>query len=99
MAQGKNQGGDWHLDRKVTIGIILALLLNAGSSIWWASKLDYTVQNHEERITVNAAALTQLRDHNGALYERLARIETYQQVQTETLQEIKDELKRQGGAR
>ncbi|MGB9154405.1 MAG: hypothetical protein WCD70_15115 [Alphaproteobacteria bacterium] len=41
---------DWHLDKKITIGVIVAILINAGSSIWYASKLDSQVQATETEV-------------------------------------------------
>lgn len=103
-AQAKNQSGDhdimeeirkeWHLDRKVIVGIIIALLTNAGSFIWYASKLDYTVQTHESRIMQHDKELADMKDKNSTLYERLARIEANQNFQTETLREIKEAIKK-----
>ena len=85
---------EWHLDRKVTIGIIIALLTNAGSSVWWASRLDYTVQAHESRLALHDKYFADIRDKNSILYERLARIEANQNYQTDTLREIKQALKK-----
>lgn len=85
---------EWHLERKVTLSIIVALLLNAGSSIWWASKLDYTVQEQSARITNVEKSISEQRERNNNLYERLARIEANQSFQNETLREIKDSIKK-----
>lgn len=85
---------EWHLDRKVTIGIIIALLTNAGSSIWWASRLDYTVQTHEARLILHDKDLADMKDKNTIIYERLARIEANQNFQNEALRDIKEALKR-----
>lgn len=98
LANGENNIMDeirreWHLDRKVTIGIILALLANAGSSVWWASRLDYMVQTHETRLAAQEQEIYQVREKNGALNERLARIEANQNYQNDTLREIKDAIK------
>jgi hypothetical protein len=93
MNEVNNVGKDWHLDRKVTLGIILALVLNAGSSIWWASRLDYTVQAHEKRISDNEGDIRLNRDQNGRIIERLAGIEANQKYQNDTLKEIKEALK------
>lgn len=85
---------EWHLDRKVIVGIIIALLTNAGSFIWYASKMDYTVQTHEIRLVQNEKELSDMKDKNSTLYERLARIEANQNFQTETLREIKEAIKK-----
>lgn len=47
MARSK---GDWHLDKRVSIGIIAAILFNSGSFIWYGSKLDSQVQNTRSEV-------------------------------------------------
>jgi hypothetical protein len=84
---------DWHLDKNVTLGIIFALLLNAASSVWWASRLDYTVQDHEKRISSTELQIKTIAMQDGQNLERLARIESNQEYQLETLKEIKEVLK------
>lgn len=80
---------EWHLDRKVTVGIILALLLNAGSSIWWASRLDYTVQTHETRLNSQDKTIEHMKDQGNFITDRLARIEEGLKFQIEIMKDIK----------
>jgi hypothetical protein len=89
MAEIRNH---WHLERKVTIGIIFGLLLNAGSSVWWASRLDYTVQNHETRIVTAEKELSAIKVQGSQISERLARMEENQKYQTEIMKEVKEKL-------
>lgn len=35
----------WHLDRRVPIALILALLAQSGTAVWWASKMESRVEN------------------------------------------------------
>ena len=39
--------GNWHLDKKVPISIIAALVLNASAGVWYAAKMDNRVGNLE----------------------------------------------------
>lgn len=47
---------EWHLEKKVTLGIIFLLVANITSSVWWAATLTNDVQaikqrpNLEERV-------------------------------------------------
>jgi hypothetical protein len=41
----------WHLDKKVPLGMIFALLVYGGTFLWWASKLDNRVGALEKAIT------------------------------------------------
>lgn len=74
---------EWHLDRKVTLSLILALLLNAGSTVWWASKLD--------------SRITSLEDKNAKyeiIPERLTRVETQVGGMREDLRDLGRKLDR-----
>jgi len=90
MTELKNE---WHLDRKVTLGIIFLLFGNMGSSIWWASRLDYTVKMHEQKIQESVLNIKEMRDRNNVVVERLARIEANLNYQNDTLKEIKEAVK------
>lgn len=84
---------EWHLDKKVTLSIILALLLNAGSSIWWAARLDNTVANQDLKIKQNAQDIRMSMDRQNQILERLAGIEANQRFQVEALKEIRERVK------
>lgn len=84
---------DWHLDKKVTLALIFALMCNACGSVWWAAKLDATVYNHEQRIVQNAASLAEVRSSQGSVNESLARIQEGMKYQTEMLREVREQLK------
>lgn len=90
----ENMKEGWHLEQKVTITLILAILLNAASTIWWASKLDYTVSNHDLRLERQEKDLKDFVSRESFLMERLARIEANQDFQKQTLLDIKASLKK-----
>jgi len=90
----ENMNEGWHLEQKVTISLILAILLNAASTIWWASKLDYTVSNHDLRLERQEKDLKDFVSRESFLMERLARIEANQDFQKQTLLNIKASLKK-----
>ena len=90
----ENMNEGWHLEQKVTISLILAILLNAASTIWWASKLDYTVSNHDLRLERQEKDLKDFVSRESFLMERLARIEANQDFQKQTLLGIKASLKK-----
>ncbi len=43
MSTNDNQR-QWHLDRRTPISIIVALAIQTGAALWWASKLDSRVE-------------------------------------------------------
>ena len=66
---------EWHLDKKVTVGIIAALLFNAGSSVWWASKLDVIVRSNSEKLIMHDDRINSMQLQSFKISERLARID------------------------
>ena len=77
----QNQEG-WHLDRRVPLALITALLIQTGGVIWWAANLSSRVDTLESWV----------RD-NRVIGERLAVIEQVVQLSREDLKEIKGSLK------
>lgn len=79
----------WHLDRKVTVSLIFALLANAATTIWWASSisaavatLNVTDTRHEillNNLSIgresNASRITSLEANKIAIETKLGRIE------------------------
>lgn len=53
--------GKWHLDKKVPIGLMMGLALNAMLGIWYASKLDSRVAYLESDGVKTAVAVENLR--------------------------------------
>lgn len=41
----------WHLDKRVPVAIIIAILVQTGGMVWWASNLTARVSTLEERQT------------------------------------------------
>lgn len=77
------QRREWHLDRKVTVGLIIALIMHAATSIWWASDLTSRVKQMEQ-------------DQREAadMPERITRVETQVEGNREYLQRIEGKLDR-----
>lgn len=84
----------WHLDFKVTLGLIISTLINLGGGIWWAAKIDSANVQQDGAI----ARLEQRQDRNesavNGINERLARIEANQANQTQLIQDIREGLQR-----
>jgi hypothetical protein len=81
--------GNWHLDKKVPIGLMLGLALNAGLGIWYASKLDsrisyleqdgvhttLTIEKIQQTGSANETRLTRVEDHTESILEIVRRLE------------------------
>lgn len=88
-----SQKDEWHLDRKITLGIIASILLNAGSSIWWAASLNSQVLNHQKLIDQQALQIISIVSSQSSVSERLAKMEAGIIYQTKSLDRIEDKLK------
>jgi len=81
-------GEQWHLDKRVQIGMIGALLLQASMFGWWASALQSQVAEHDRRL-VRAEAREDSRIINDRAFEgRMARIEEGIRALLETAQRL-----------
>jgi uncharacterized protein HemX len=100
MTNLPRETGDWHLDKKVTVGLIVALMLHAGSVVWWASRTDERVEQHRQRIEKLEISDARLMETQERLIEKLARVEEKIGAQLDTLRRIEDRLGgRTGGPR
>lgn len=73
----------WHLDKRVPIALIFALVFQTIGAVWWASKLDSRVGVLEGWVT-----------NNNSVSGRLAVIEEGQRWIKLTLTEIKESVKK-----
>ena len=76
------------IDRRVPLAIILALLLQAGTAVWWAATKDSDDRFHQQRIDRLEQVVTQTKEGQAEVTERLARIEERMNAEAELLQRI-----------
>lgn len=74
----------WHLDKKVPIALILAIIMQTGGIVWWGATAS-------ERLN----ALERKADAAASQPERLARVETKLESVQEGIAEIKSILRRE----
>lgn len=74
----------WHLDKKVPIALILAIILQTGGMVWWAASA-------AERLN----ALERRADAAAPYAERLARVETKIETVQDGILEIKSILRKE----
>lgn len=66
----------WHLDHRIPVALILALIVQTAGMVWWASGITAQVSDHERRLAVTERlAETKARDDRD-LSERLVRLES-----------------------
>ncbi|MGE0830808.1 MAG: hypothetical protein AB7O04_15850 [Hyphomonadaceae bacterium] len=74
---------EWHLDKRVPIALILALLLEFAGIVWWGAQLSARVD------VLERSALVISEDH-----ERLVRVETTVQSIDQRLARMEDRSRR-----
>ena len=82
MTDGENMDGQWHLDKKVPLGFLLALIVQTITLVWvgvaWKSDVDHRLQSLEKTDASrsdNGTRITVLEQNLGFIKETLARIE------------------------
>lgn len=68
----------WQLERKIPLGIIIAILLQTLTAIWWAAKLDTRVVMQEEWFQKNqhlAEKVFRLEERLIAIHEEINELE------------------------
>ena len=83
---------EWHLEKKVTLGLIVAIILNIGSSIWWAASLNSQVVNQQKSIETQGSQINAIVSAQAGVGERLAKMEAAITYQTRSLDRIEEKL-------
>lgn len=84
----------WRVDKNIPITLIVVLILQTGTFITWAAKLDASVADHERRILVGETYDRDYTKSNLELCQRLSRVEEKVGAQTVLLQRIEDNINR-----
>lgn len=84
----------WWLDRRIPVGLIVALLAQAGSIVWWASGKEQQDRFRDVRLAQGELLLSRYEATQQLVAERLARLETRLESQTELLKKIDNRMER-----
>ena len=83
----------WHLDRKVPIAIIVAIVGQTVAATWWAASLAAKVDMIESRVTKTEVRAERAEIDARALSERLIRIDEASKATLEQVREINYRLR------
>ena len=86
--------GAWHLDKRVPISIIFALMVNAGTGVWYASKMDNRVSNLELATAKLESAESKTENNSSDNNSRLIRVEDKLDNMAAALVDLKSSLQR-----
>lgn len=45
----------WHLDKRIPITLILAILIQTGGAFWWAGKMDERIRTLEDKLVATTS--------------------------------------------
>ena len=85
----------WHLDKKVTLGVIIFLIAQTVSGIWYASEMVSMIRDHERRLLIAEAFEARADDNGAKISDRLGRLEERSTMVSETLKHIEGMLEAQ----
>ena len=84
--------GQWHLDKKFSIGIILAICLQCACFIWYGAKLDAQVQVTKTDVSELRIWREKQDDEKAKIESRLATVDQELKDQGELLRRIAELL-------
>lgn len=85
----------WHLDKKVTLGVIFFLVVQTCSGVWYTSEIVAMVKDHERRLIIAEAFETRMDGDSTKIAERLGRLEERSTATLQSLQHIENLMEMQ----
>jgi hypothetical protein len=79
-------------DRRIPLAICAALLMQAGTAVWWASAKESDDRFQQQRIEHLEQTTSEMRDNETQILERLARIEERVNGEASVLDRIERQL-------
>ena len=65
----------WHLDKRIPVAFIIALMLQFGGGVWFISQLSASVEANADKITAMERSVIEFREKNNDVKDRVIRIE------------------------
>ena len=92
--QGRGSGEPWHLDRKVPIALIVTIMIQSATIVWWASGIQERV-NHGATVSVEQnSRLNRLEEARQIAGERRAKIEQVAESIYQAMNRLADKIDR-----
>lgn len=85
---------NWHLEKKVPVAIIVALLVQSATIIWWAAGMEGRTRGLELRLATMENAQVKAGEQQGAVMVQLATMTERLTAQTEALRRIETALEK-----
>ncbi len=78
----------WHLDKRVPVALIMALLMQTGLGVWWAATLDAENRHLTVRVDRLESSVSKNDELVRTIEQRLAKIEAYSAAQADATREL-----------
>lgn len=82
----------WHLDKRVPLALIVALIVQTSGAVWWAAGITASIENaalHRARLETSITKIEIVRDD---LRDRMVRVETNVIQQTNQMRNLETML-------
>lgn len=91
---GENQ---WHLDKRVPLALIVAILAQTGGALFWASAIHWQVGNNLERIAAVEKRQTQIDELKTELKSTFGVLKTQIEWLLADVRDVKQDIKSKNG--
>lgn len=82
----------WHLDKRVPIALIVAILVQCGTGIWWGATMAARVDSNERRIVQLEANSQKMADSFTTMNAQMSRLDERIMATLETTRRIETML-------
>lgn len=87
MDKDKEITGQWHLDKRVPLALIFAIMANIATTIWWAASLSSAVDQDRANIEMLRNEMLNQQKNGQHNTERIIRIEAAIESLTKTVEQ------------
>lgn len=92
MAKQDDDDGAWHLDKKVPIAILAAIIMQGVVGVWWVSKLDSRVAHLEVTDSSSRVRLDRIEVDRTDALGRVIRLEEQVKAMVDGLRRVEGKL-------
>jgi peptidoglycan hydrolase CwlO-like protein len=84
----------WHLDKRFPLALILTIVMQTLTVVWWAAGISARIEQHEREIRALTNIDTQMQGEVRRIAELLSRLDERMTAQTELLRRVEANIQR-----
>lgn len=92
MSGMKNK--EWHLEKKVTITMLIGIAVNIGMTFWWAASIQAAINDHGRRLTIVENSTSTTAASVNQININIARMQEGQTFMTEMFKDLREDIKK-----